>query len=321
MRALIVGCGRIAGGYNRGTDDAMVVTHALAYRRHPDYSIAACVDPHAEARVAFAKQWGIAKAYASIEEALAAESYDIVSVCSPTGTHLDALETLLTSDVRRVFAEKPLDGDVGRARNVADRYAASGRALAINFTRRWDEDMQRLRGEIAAGAWGTLGSIVGWYGRGILNNGSHMIDLAAFLTGRQMTVSFVGQCRDDGVSGDPTVDAILELDGASFHLVGCDNRAYARFEMTLSFTGGVIEIVEGGLFVRGRKVQKSDVFAGTDIAGEGVRRATGYGTAMLRALDEFRDWQPSTSMTSAPESAISSIEIALDIRRKAGVAA
>lgn len=301
--------------------DAAIVTHALAYRRHPDYSIVACVDPRAEVGAAFAKQWDIAKVYASLDEALSAESYDIASVCSPTGTHLDALETLLASEVRRVFAEKPLDGDAGRARKVAVRYAASGRALAVNFTRRWDGEMQRIRDEIASGAWGALNSVVGWYGRGVVNNGSHMLNLATFLTGKNMSVSFVGQCRDDGVPGDPTVDAILELEGVPFHLVGCDDRTYARFEMTLSFTGGVIEIVEGGLFVRERRVRKSDVFAGVDIADEGVRGRTGYGTAMLRALDEFRDWQPSKSMTSDPESAISSIETAMDIRRKSGVAA
>jgi predicted dehydrogenase len=321
MRAVIVGCGKIAGGYNRRIDDLAVLTHALAYQRHPDFRIAACVDPDASVRAAFAQQWAIPSAYESLSSALATEHYDIASVCSPTGTHLDALEMLLASDVRRVFVEKPLDGNGARARPLAERYVTAGRALAINFTRRWDVEMQRVRAEIAAGAWGELGSAVGWYGRGILNNGSHMLNLVAFLTGRTMTVDTVGKFSDDGMVGDATVDAVLDLDGVPFHLVGSDNRAYARFELTLSFTGGVIEVLEGGLFLRERKVQKSHFFADVYVAGEGVRTATGYGTAMLRALDEFRDWQPGKTMTSDANSAILSVEIAMDISQRTGVAA
>ena len=40
-RALIVGCGKIAGGYNRGPSDTKILTHALAYLRHPEYELVA----------------------------------------------------------------------------------------------------------------------------------------------------------------------------------------------------------------------------------------------------------------------------------------
>lgn len=323
LRALIVGCGRIAGGYNASPDDAMVLTHALAYGRHPGYALAACVDPDAAARAAFAGRWAVPAAFDSLEAALAAETYDIVSVCAPTETHLDLLERLSQAPAPRVFAEKPLGAAPVRARALADRFRAQRRALAVNFTRRWDAEMVRLREEIAADQWGALRSAVGWYGRGILNNGSHMIDLVAFLTARAARPVRVVKARDDGVRGDPTVDAVLDLDGAPFHLVGCDGRDHARFELTLSFAQGVVEILEGGLFVRRRPLTRSTVFPDSNMAADATREATGYGQALLRALDELAAWAPGRPLASDADSALASIALASELRDQAamGVAA
>ena len=86
LRALIVGCGRIAGGYNKGPTDTNVLTHALAYIRHQDYTLASCVEPNDSIRAAFMMKWNVPRGYSTLEEALAAECCDIASVCGPTGT-------------------------------------------------------------------------------------------------------------------------------------------------------------------------------------------------------------------------------------------
>ena len=216
----------------------------------------------------------------------------------------------------RVFAEKPLDGNPASARRIAERYDAAGRALAVNFTRRWDPEMATLRDQIADGMWGELHSIVGWYGRGVVNNGAHLLDLAAYLTGRSAEVVYVGAARDDGIAGDPTVDAVLDLGGVPFHMVGGDNRHQARFEVTLSFAAGVVEILDGGLFVRRRPNASSRVFSGTTVASEGEREPTGYGQAMLRALDDIAAWRPGHRLASDVKSAIPAIALAIDIQKQ-----
>src|SRR5262245_1114055 len=86
LRAIVIGCGQIAGGYNRGPGDRLVLTHALAYRRHSAYELVACVDPNARVRNEFAARWAVPAAFASLDEAIAAGNYDVASVCSPTGT-------------------------------------------------------------------------------------------------------------------------------------------------------------------------------------------------------------------------------------------
>jgi predicted dehydrogenase len=316
VRALIVGCGQIAGGYNRGPEDRAVLTHALAYTLHEEFALAGCVDPDTQARTAFASKWLVPASYATLDDALSAQAYDVVSVCCPTGTHLQVLERLLDAPVLRVFAEKPLDGQPLVAQDIAERYAAAGRALVVNFMRRWDPEMSRLRDEIAAGVWGELQSVVGWYGRGVVNNGSHLIDLTRFLTGRDAVIDHIGAARDDTDANDPTVNCMLDLDGAPFHMVGCDNRNQARFELTLSFDAGVVEILDGGLFMRRRRNAPSNVFPGAIMATAGERQSTGYDRALLFALDALAAWRPGEKLVNDAADAIPAIALAVEIRKR-----
>jgi predicted dehydrogenase len=315
-RALVIGCGRIAGGYNSGLGDPIVLTHALAYARHSDYLLAACVEPDEPSRHAFMKKWDIPSGYSSLDEALAEEKFDIASVCSPTGTHLAALMRLAESAVTAVFAEKPLDGDATAALTTAARFAAKGVPVAVNFTRRFDPAMHVLRSEIAQARYGALRGIRGWYCRGILNNGSHMLDLVRFLTGMSPKLHSTGLALDDGVPGDPTVSASLEIGHSQFELVGCDGRDYARFELELAFARGIVSLEEGGRSIRRRPIEAGP-FAGTNSPARGVWESTGYGESMLRALDELKDWSRTRKLSSDIETASPSIALADQIRRAA----
>jgi predicted dehydrogenase len=306
----------MGGGFNHGIEDAMVLTHALAYVRHPDFALVACVDPLESARRDFMAKWGVRSGYASIEEALQAEAYDIASVCSPTGTHLAALGVLAESGVRAVFAEKPLDGDTDGARRLAGRYAERGVPVAVNFTRRFDPAMQALRSEIADQRYGRLRQVCGWYGRGIMNNGSHLLDLVAFLTGAGIRLESIGPSISDGVEGDPTVSASLVSGDVKFDLIGCDGRDFARFEIELGFSDAIVMIEDAGQTIRRRPVEAS-AFAGRRSATTGAWQSTRYGEAMLMALTELRQWNSVRRLSSDIDSAIPALALAQQIRHAA----
>jgi hypothetical protein len=144
-----------------------------------------------------------------------------------------------------------------------------------------------------------------------------MIDLVALLCGSTPGLRDVLSARADGVDGDPTVDATLDLDGCPFHLVGSDGRDHSRFELTLSFSRGVVEILEGGLYVRRRRLEPSAHFPNVEVASDAPRVATGYGEAMLRALDDISQASPGDRLASDAESAIPTIALAAEIRDRA----
>jgi predicted dehydrogenase len=262
------------------------------------------------------EKWTVASGYSSLDEALAADDFDIASVCSPTGTHLAALTRLAASSVKAVFVEKPLDGDANGARKIAERFAAKAVPVAVNFTRRFDPAMHLLRSEIAEGRHGTLRRVCGWYCRGIVNNGSHMLDLVGFLTGMRPRLVSTGPALEDGVRGDPTVSASLDLRQSPFDLIGCDGRDFARFELELAFSRGIVALENGGQLIRRRPVE-GGAFPGTKSAAQGVWECTGYGEAMLRALDELKDWSRTRKLSSDIETASPSIALADQIRRAA----
>jgi predicted dehydrogenase len=316
-RALIIGCGNIAGGYNTSLDDPMVLTHALAYRRHPDCVLSACVDPDPRVRRAFAARWGVPRTYETVDEALSAETFDLVSVCTPTGSHLETLRKVLEAKPRAVLAEKPLDGSPAEARRLGREYTARGIPVAVNFTRRFDPSMRKLRERISAGTFGKLRAIVGWYDRGAVNNGSHLIDLVIHLTAGEPRIAFVGPGGPCGIAGDTTATAALDLDGVPFQMIGAQGADATRFELELWLEHAVIAIEEGGLVVRERPYIDSPAFPDERVLDRGTWQATRYGEAIVRAVDELVSWQPGRRLSSDIESAAASIEIACAIRDRA----
>jgi predicted dehydrogenase len=320
LGALVVGCGRIAGGFNATRDDAAALTHALAYLHNPRFELRGCVEPDAAVRAVFVERWGPVAAFATLEAALASDLvFDVASVCVPTALHLPVLEALVASEVRAVFAEKPLGGDANTARACVARYRAAGKPLAVAYLRRWDRTMAALRAEIVAGAWGAFRAASVFYGRGIVNNGSHAIDLLNFLVGQKLRLAAATGIRHDGVAGDPTVDAVLATQsGQCIHLVALDGRDCATFELTLAFEGGLVAIEEGGLYVSRRRVGPSRHFAGVDVPQASKREASHYGAAFVAALDDLADCLANGGTPASDgDSALDAIELACTIRAAA----
>ena len=309
-KALVIGCGRIGGTFNAGPGDVHVMTHALAYGRHPGFELAACVEPDAARREEFLRRWGVDRGYASLDEALAAERYDIVSVANSTDAHLETLDRLRDAPVRALFVEKPIGADPARAAPLVGHFAERGIPFAVNFQRRWDGEMQRLRDEIRDGEWGALRVVLGRYMRGIVNNAGHMVNLLAFLLGEVPRAVAASHPRWDGVAGDPTVDALLELaDGTPIHLVGSEGRDWAVFDTTLSFAKGEVVIEKFGFQVRRRRPRPAAAITGVPALDDGKATETRFGEAMLRALDEIRAWKPGMRLASDGESALETLAV------------
>lgn len=289
LSVLIVGCGAIAGGYDarrrKGAKASGTFTHAGAYLAHGGYRLAACVEPNAKRRKAFMARFGVARGFASLGECLEAGlAFDVASVCAPTPTHAAVLETLLAFPVRAAFAEKPLTGSPSDSRRIVAAYAKAGRPLAVNYFRRFDPAMRALKREIAAGAWGRVHGAIGYYGKGIFNCGSHLIDLLGYLWGPLAARAVLGHI-DDHVPGDPTLDAVLEGPGGGLvHLVATDSRAFFDFELQITADKGRITIEEQGQRLRVRRVRPSPLFAGYRVLDSGKCRPTGFGTALLEAV-------------------------------------
>jgi len=320
LRVLIVGCGNIAGGFDLGRPAGYLpYTHAGAYTRDGRFDLLACVEPDDKRRSEFMAAWGVPTGFRSIEEALGSgNQFDVISICSPTDCHAHDLETALRLKPRLIFCEKPLTTSAAETQRLVAECARLNIRLAVNYTRRWDAEVSTLQADMHAGRWGQLRSVVGYYNKGIANNGSHMVDLLHLLVG-PMDIVNVGKPIDDFFANDPTLPVWLEgPQGVPVQLACGHAKDYAIFELQLVFSQGTLTMEEGGLFWRERRAVDSETFKGYRTLDAGVRRAGQYPGAMLKAVDNiYRAIKQGEPLASTGESALAAQCVCEQIKQNA----
>jgi predicted dehydrogenase len=304
---LIVGCGNIAGGFDQERSiEELPYTHAGAYKRDGRFNIKACVDPDDGRRTEFMNTWGIPLGFRSIEEVWGSSScFDVISICSPTMCHAHDLESVLCLNPKLIFCEKPITEFSTQAERLVAKCRDAHIHLAVNYMRRWDPSILKLRVDVLAGKWGQLRSVIGLYNKGILNNGSHMLDLLHFLVG-PCEIFKVGKPTVDFFSNDPTIPVWLEgLNGLPIYLACGHAEDYAIFELQMVFSQGVLTIEDGGFYWRERRVTNSEIFKGYRMLEGGIRKAGGNALAMREAVDNiYRTITQGDVLSSTGESAL-----------------
>ena len=291
LKVLVVGCGNIAGGFDAAaspTDPPR--THARAYQAHGQFSLEACVEPNTARRQAFMARWGVHRGYASLHEVLDAQEYfDVISVCSPTDAHYDDTRLALALGPRLVFCEKPVCDDLALAEDLVARCRDHGTLLAVNHNRRWDPDLRRLREELAAGVWGALRSVSCLYNKGVLNNGSHLMDLLHDLLG-PLSLLHTGEPVVDYSATDPSIPATLVTATGVPVSLSCGHAAdYSLFEVQLVTQRGVIAMEDGGTRWRVRMAGASSQFQGYQALVDGDILPGHYLQSMANAVSNIYD--------------------------------
>ena len=127
--------------------------HAENLHTHPAAQVRYVVDVDAAAAAELASRCGAR--VASAGDALADRAVAAVVIATSTDTHTGLIEAAAAAG-KAIFCEKPIDLDVGRAREAVDAAARCGVRLAIGFNRRHDPAFRRIRDAVAAGAVGSV---------------------------------------------------------------------------------------------------------------------------------------------------------------------
>ena len=262
-------------------------------------------------------RWGIPAGFRTIDDAKASElEFDVISICSPTHAHAHDLEVSLDIGPRLIFCEKPVTGSAAQTEQIVERCRKAGIPLAVNYTRRWDPAIADLKAGIQARRWGQLRCVVGHYNKGLLNNGSHLLDLLAYLLGPLRVVK-AGKPVHDHTPEDPSLPVWLEAAAELPVHVVCGHAAdFALFELELVFSDAVITMEEGGLSWRERRPVDSALFQGYRVLGEGTHRPGSYQEATLRSIDNiFRTIHEGHELASSGESAVASQRLCEQVKQ------
>lgn len=311
--AVIIGCGMIAGGYDelQINDPGAVLTHAKALTKSPDFEITACVEPDDARRKAFMSHWAIPKGYPDLDTCLnALPPPDVVCVCTPKETHGDILGAMLGSGVKAVFCEKPIITELADARQIVAAYEARDILLAVNYIRRWNDSIISLRDEISSGTFGPLLSFNAQYTGGLLNNGSHMLDLLIFLFGKIEPFSLFRRngCGDH----DYSCDVLMRIPphNAVGSMIACDEATYGLFELNLCFENRSVSLTDWGREMQIRQPDADPLTVGRLILGSAEKTETNWREAQANAIENIHlAMTTGAALNSDGISALASLEI------------
>jgi UDP-N-acetyl-2-amino-2-deoxyglucuronate dehydrogenase len=219
----IVGCGMISEFQSQ------------ALGALPDAEVVGYYDAVEELAAKRAAEYG-ARAYPELEALFEAPGVDVVSICTPSGSHLEPALAAARAG-KHVMVEKPLEITVERVDEITAACREAGVTLGAIFPRRFQESSRILKDAIDRGRFGriVLGDVyIKWYrtqayydqggwrgtwkldgGGALMNQGIHGIDLLQWLLGGIHEVTaFVGTLAHDIEVEDVATAAIRFRNGA-----------------------------------------------------------------------------------------------------------
>ncbi len=187
----IIGCGMIAGFHARAIED-------LRGAR-----LAACFDERYAAAQRFADREGC-RAYRSLTEMLEDPAVDVVTICTPSGAHMEPAVASAQAG-KHVIVEKPLEITLKRCDRIIDACRRTKVKLSTVLPSRFHDSAVEMKRAVDGGRFGTLtvgDAYVKWYrsqeyydsgqwrgtweldgGGALMNQAIHSVDLLTWLMG------------------------------------------------------------------------------------------------------------------------------------------
>jgi predicted dehydrogenase len=262
-RAAVVGCGRIGLLMEEDPRQARPATHAGAFAMNPRTELAGLVDIDEAQRQRAAEMYPGVACFADYREMLDAVRPDIVAVAPPPDGHRSVVEAAAKAGVRTIICEKPIAPTLEDATSMIAACREADAMLFVNHARRFDPLIRTARDEVVRGAIGEVLQAACLYTAGLMNTGTHLLDLLRFFLGDATAVYGIANGRGHVPAGDMGVDGLVEFGGgARAAIQHVDSRDYSVFDVTLVGRRGVLALTRFGF-----RIDRIGVTARADVSG------------------------------------------------------
>ena len=213
--------------------------HLRAYAQHASAELVAVCDVDEPRAQAVAAEWSVPNVYTSLDDMLAAETLDAVSVATPDDAHADVVIACAAAGLH-VLCEKPLATTIEQGQAMIAAADQAGTILMVDWHNRWNPPFVEAYRSIRDGEIGEVRYVyyrlsdtvyvptqmLPWAGESsvMLFLGSHAIDTTCWLLGRQPIR--VSCRRQEGVL------KAMGVDTADLYLT------------TLEFADGALAVIE-----------------------------------------------------------------------------
>lgn len=254
LGVLIVGCGMIANFHAKAIADASGL-HLIGVTAR-----------RSEAAKQFADQYRCV-CFDSLAAALSDDRVAVVSICTPSGVHLDPAVAAAQAG-KHVVVEKPLEVTTERCDQIIEACKAAGVRLAVTFQSRFHRSSTLLKSAIDAGRFGTVtmgDAYVKWFrsqeyydsgawrgtwkldgGGALMNQAIHSVDLLLWLMGDVAELSaFTSTLTHERIEVEDTAVATLRFKSGALGVIEATTTAFPgslkRIEISGSGGSAVLE--------------------------------------------------------------------------------
>lgn len=242
----IVGCGTISG------------VHAQVLRESKNGKVVSAFSRNENNLKKITDEYSI-KGYPNYDLFLNDPDIDVVSICTPSGTHLDYAEKAALAG-KHVIIEKPIEVNIERAHRIIDVCKTNNVRLAVIYQNRFTDDVIKMKEAIAGGEIGKIfmaDAYIKWYrtqeyydsaawrgtfeldGGGVLiNQAIHTIDLLLWLAGNVETVSAnIGTFTHKNIEGEDNAVALLKFANEAIGVIEASTSIIPVFKRKIEIHG------------------------------------------------------------------------------------
>ena len=251
----LVGCGMISR------------FHARAIADIADARLVGCVSHSYQSAQRLANELGC-KCYRSLDEMLDDTDVHVVTICSPSGSHL--VPTLAAIEAgKHVVVEKPLEITLARCDTIIQAAELRGVIVSTVFQSRFHDSSRLLKQAVDQGRFGTLtmgDAYVKWHrtqayydsgawrgtwefdgGGALMNQAIHSVDLLLWLTGPVAEIrAFTSTMAHERIEVEDVAVAALRFQNGALGTIEATTATYPGLlkRIEIHGTGGSVTIEE-----------------------------------------------------------------------------
>lgn len=246
--SIVIGLGNIGFLFDLDPKRTETWSHVSAYKQCQKTELVGAVEVAPEKIDLFKKHHPNIPIFPTIPALMGKVKADIISICTPTNSHHSILKELLNYPVKAVFCEKPLASERNSAKDMVRMCEDKGVVLAVNHTRRWDDNFLLAKKLIQEKRIGNIKAVNALYPGQIFNIGTHLLDTIRMLANKKVRmVGGISSNRNDLNNSDPSISGWLAFEvDIPCTFISTGKREDYIFEIDIIGDEGRIRILENG---------------------------------------------------------------------------
>lgn len=287
--ALLIGAGNIGALYDLDSNPNEVSrTHLSALTKCKKIEWVDVIEPNPITIQRIKKNPKVRYCYASLRELEAhCSEYRIACVATPSDTHFSMLKSLDKSSISigHVLCEKPLFSEFSEFKTQVSEVRTMKFPVTVNYSRTWSLGNINLLDNAARHDLGAFTSGIASYGKGLKNNGSHMINLLMQVFDGVPEISYVSKLSVDGNNGDQTISFGLLINHSDVTVIATSSSSFSMFEIDLRFEHGRLLLKDGGHTIEHYLPRPDPNYLGYHSLEKSFSEKTDLSEALEKAID------------------------------------